>query len=101
MGGIDVMYAKDWILSDNVFVGIQGRTRGARGAVFLWHETEDCVVERNVIIDCNTGIALGNSHLKARLRDPDNSAIPVESVSEDIDRQNRGFHPDIGAGEME
>ena len=48
VGGIDVMYAKDWIISDNVFVGIQGRTRGARGAVFLWHETEDCVVERNM-----------------------------------------------------
>jgi hypothetical protein len=65
VGGIDVMYAKDWIISDNVFLGIQGRTRGARGAVFLWHESEGCVVERNIIIDCDTGIALGNSHRPA------------------------------------
>jgi hypothetical protein len=67
VGGIDVMYARGWIISDNVFVGIQGRTRGARGAVFLWHETEDCVVERNIIIDCDTGIALGNSHKPAEV----------------------------------
>ena len=62
VGGIDVMYAQGWVIADNVFVGIQGRTRGARGAVFLWHETEDCVIERNIIIDCDVGIALGNSH---------------------------------------
>ena len=67
VGGIDVMYAQGWVISDNVFVGIQGRTRGARGAVFLWHETEDCVVERNIIIDCDTGIALGNSHKPAEV----------------------------------
>ncbi|MEK7678416.1 MAG: right-handed parallel beta-helix repeat-containing protein [Verrucomicrobiota bacterium] len=63
-GGIDVMYARGWTISDNVFVGIQGRTRGA---VFLWPETEDCVVERNIIIDCDTGIALGNSHKPAEV----------------------------------
>ena len=62
IGGIDVMFAKRWTISDNVFIGIQGRNRQARGAVFLWHETEDCIVERNIIVDCDTGIALGNSH---------------------------------------
>lgn len=67
VGGIDVMYARGWVIADNVFLGIQGRTREARGAVFLWHETEDCVVERNVIIDCDTGIALGNSHKPAEV----------------------------------
>jgi hypothetical protein len=61
VGGIDVMFAKNWVISDNVFVGIQGRTREGRGAVFLWHDTQDSVVERNIIIDCDTGIALGNS----------------------------------------
>lgn len=62
VGGIDLMYPRGWVIADNVFVGIQGRTREARGAVFLWHEAQDCVVERNVILDCDTGIALGNSH---------------------------------------
>lgn len=61
IGGIDVMYAKGWTVSDNVFTGIHGHTREARGAVFIWHESEDCVVERNIIIDCDSGICLGNS----------------------------------------
>src|SRR5262249_43666562 len=61
IGGIDVMYAKGWTIRDNRFVGIQGRTRAARGAIFLWHEATDCVVERNVIVDCDSGICLGNS----------------------------------------
>ena len=61
IGGIDTMYAKNWVISDNVFVGIQGRTREARGCVFMWHHAEDCIVERNIIINCDVGIALGNS----------------------------------------
>ena len=62
IAGIDVMYAKDWIISDNVFVGIQGRTGEGRGAIFLWFDTQDCVVERNIIIDCDVGLQLGNPH---------------------------------------
>jgi hypothetical protein len=61
IGGIDAMHAKRWEISDNVFFNIQGRTREGRGCVFLWHHAEDCVVERNIIIDCDVGIALGNS----------------------------------------
>ena len=61
IGGIDVMFPQGWVISDNVFYGIQGRTRSGRGAVFLWHEAEKCVVERNVIVDCDVGIAIGNS----------------------------------------
>lgn len=62
VGGIDVMYAKDWVISDNVFVGIQGRTYEGRGAVFIWFDSQDCVIERNVIIDCDVGLHLGNPH---------------------------------------
>ena len=62
IGGIDVMYADGWTICDNVFFGIRGRTGEARAAVFLWHDSKDCVVERNVIVDCDTGICLGNSH---------------------------------------
>ncbi|HZO90919.1 MAG TPA: right-handed parallel beta-helix repeat-containing protein [Chthonomonadaceae bacterium] len=65
IGGIDVMYARDWTISDNVFVGIHGRTGEARGAVFLWNETSGCTVERNVILDCDSGICLGNSSKSA------------------------------------
>jgi nitrous oxidase accessory protein NosD len=62
IAGIDVMYAKDWTISDNVFVGIQGRTFEGRGAVFIWHDSQDCVIERNIIIDCDVGLQLGNPH---------------------------------------
>lgn len=61
IGGIDAMHAKGWTISDNVFVNIQGRTREGRGCVFLWHHAEDIIVERNVILNCDVGIALGNS----------------------------------------
>lgn len=62
IGGIDVMHARRWVVSDNVFVGIHGRTGSARGAIFIWMDSQDCVVERNIIIDCDSGICLGNSH---------------------------------------
>lgn len=62
IGGIDVMYADGWTIRDNVFFGIRGRTGEARGAVFLWHDSVDCLVERNVIVDCDSGICLGNSY---------------------------------------
>ena len=62
VAGIDVMYATDWIISDNVFVGIQGRTFEGRGAIFIWHDSQDCVIERNIIIDCDVGLQLGNPY---------------------------------------
>jgi len=62
VGGIDLMYVKNWVISDNVFIGIQGRTREARGAIFIWFDSQDCVIERNIIIDCDAGICLGNPH---------------------------------------
>jgi len=62
VGGIDAMQARGWTISDNVFVGIRGRTGEARGAVFLWMDGRDCLVERNIIIGCDVGICLGNSH---------------------------------------
>jgi len=61
VGGIDAMACRSWTISDNVFVGIRGRTGSARGAVFLWQDSRDCIVERNLIIDCDCGICLGNS----------------------------------------
>ncbi len=61
VGGIDAMQARGWVISDNVFSGIRGRTGEARGAVFLWVDSRDCVIERNVVVGCDTGICLGNS----------------------------------------
>lgn len=60
VGGIDIKTVAGWTISDNVFVGIQGRTREGRAAIYLADKCDRCVVERNAIIDCDVGIALGN-----------------------------------------
>ena len=60
IAGIDAMFVRKWTISDNVFTGIQGRTGEGRGGIFLWQDSRDCVIERNVIVDCDAGICLGN-----------------------------------------
>ncbi len=75
VGGIDAMHAKGWIIRDNVFTGIHGRTGEGRGAIFLWNESQDCVVERNIIIDCDCGICLGNHYRHADTRWHDDRCI--------------------------
>ncbi len=75
VGGIDVMWARRWTIRDNAFMGIRGRSGEGRGAVFLWHESEDCTVERNLILDCDSGICLGNSYI------PKGVAIHAERIT--------------------
>lgn len=58
--GIDMMALDGWTFADNVFKNIKGATGGARGAIFIWVRSRNLVVERNVMIDCNRGIAFGN-----------------------------------------
>ncbi len=66
IAGIDIMNAKDWVISDNVFVGIRGKEWG-RGAIFVWIDSHGVIIERNVIVDCDGGIALGNSSSRDRV----------------------------------
>ncbi len=68
VGGMDIMCAKGWTISDNVFAGIRGKTGEARGAIFMWHNGTDCVIERNIILDCDSGICLGNSSARGERR---------------------------------
>jgi lysophospholipase L1-like esterase len=60
VGGIDLKTIAGWAISDNVFLGIQGRTREARAAVYLADQIDRTIVERNVVIDGDIGIAIGN-----------------------------------------
>ena len=60
VGGIDMMWLKDWTISDNVFVGIRGRNGGGRGAVFIWIYSESVTVERNLFVNCDRGVSFGN-----------------------------------------
>lgn len=68
VGGIDVMNARGWQISNNVFTGIRGATGEARGGIFLWHNTTECLIERNVFFDCDSGICLGNSSARDERR---------------------------------
>lgn len=68
VGGIDIMSAKGWIISDNVFIGIRGLTGNARGAIFMWHNSYDCTIERNNFINNDSGICLGNSSARGERR---------------------------------
>ena len=69
IGGIDSMNIRHWEITDNVFVGIHGKNSAARGAIFLWNDSRDAVVERNIIIDCDSGICLGNSFRAEQWKD--------------------------------
>jgi hypothetical protein len=60
VGGIDMMWLKDWVIADNVFVGIRGANGVGRGAIFIWVHSEGVVAERNVIVNCDRGICFGN-----------------------------------------
>ncbi|KKM23007.1 hypothetical protein LCGC14_1619550 [marine sediment metagenome] len=67
LGGIDLLGARNWIIRDNVVKGIKGINapdgsgRGDAG-IFLWQDIVGAVIERNVIIGTNKGIALGNPY---------------------------------------
>ena len=63
IGGIDVKNTRNWTISDNVFIGIHGRTGEGRGCVYISENGRGCTIERNVFIDCDIAIALGNPSL--------------------------------------
>ncbi len=63
IGGIDVKNTIDWTITDNVFIGIQGRTREGRGCIYISENGRGCRIERNVFLNCDIAIALGNPSL--------------------------------------
>ena len=60
IAAIDMMALEDWTFSDNVFRNIKGRHGGGRAAIFLWVRSRGVVVERNLILNCDRGVAFGN-----------------------------------------
>jgi len=60
IAAIDMMALEDWTFSDNAFRNIQGRTGGGRAAIFIWVRSRRVVVERNLIANCDRGVAFGN-----------------------------------------
>ena len=60
ISAIDMMALEDWVISDNFFRNIKGRNGGGRAAIFIWVRSRQIVVERNLIVDCDRGVAFGN-----------------------------------------
>ena len=63
IGGIDVMNISGLIIAGNTFRNITGKNGDARPAIFIWGQDgcEDVLIERNIVHNCDKGIALGNS----------------------------------------
>jgi hypothetical protein len=60
--GVDVLKGEGWVVRDNVFLRIRGpREQGWRAGptILFWRGSRDTIVERNWILDCYRGIALG------------------------------------------
>jgi hypothetical protein len=60
IGGIDCMGLNHFGFRYNIFETIRGTSSGARGAIFLWHMSRDCIVENNIFLNCDMAIAFGN-----------------------------------------
>jgi len=62
IGGIDVMNLDGLTIAGNTFKNIVGKNGGGRGAIFIWGQDgcRDVLIENNLIINCDRGIALGN-----------------------------------------
>jgi hypothetical protein len=60
--GVDIIHGESWVVRDNVLRRIRGpRAQGYRAgpAILFWGSSRDTVVERNLLVDCYRGIALG------------------------------------------
>jgi hypothetical protein len=60
IAAIDMMALEDWTFSENTFHNIKGRNGGGRAAIFIWVRSRRVMVERNLIVNCDRGIAFGN-----------------------------------------
>ncbi len=93
IGGIDVHNGKNWVIRGNTFRNIQNPGTDEEGpsehAVHFWSDSENTLVERNLILDCDRGIGFGlgdRGHLGGIIR------------NNMIHNAGTGSFPDVGIG---
>jgi parallel beta-helix repeat protein len=82
IGGIDVKNTIDWEITNNVFIGIQGRTREGRGCIYISEAGLRCVIERNIFLDCDIAVALGNPSLEYSKTHAQNCIVQNNLISQ-------------------
>ncbi|MBM4294522.1 MAG: right-handed parallel beta-helix repeat-containing protein [Deltaproteobacteria bacterium] len=72
IGGVDAHNARNWIIRRNTFRGIRSPGDGyADPAINFWSNSQDTLVEKNLIINCDRGISFGlgrRGHVRGIIR---------------------------------
>jgi hypothetical protein len=66
--GVDVIAGQGWVIRDNTFRRIRSQAGPAGPAILAWRNAMDTKIQRNLIVDCWRGIALGLSAPNQRSR---------------------------------
>ncbi len=90
LGGIDLHGAIGWTIRGCVAKNIIGENGNGDAGIFLWNASADCLVENNLIIGCNKGIAFGNPYI----------ASPVPAMDGGIIRNNFIVNLDSAGGDL-
>ncbi len=88
-GGVDAHHARGWSIKDNVITGFWCSAGLSEHGVHFWSFSEDTLVERNLIINCDRGIGFGlgsSGHIDGVIRN--------NMIYHDIGR----VHSDVGIG---
>lgn len=62
--GVDVHTGKNWVIRSCTFRNIRGpagSTQGAGPAILMWNNSENTLVENNIFMNCERGVAFGLS----------------------------------------
>ena len=72
IGGIDGHNCRNWIVRNNIFRNIKSPGEDyAEHAIHFWSGSEDTLVEKNIIINCDRGIGFGlgdRGHIRGIIR---------------------------------